>query len=370
MPHEHPAKQRPGSIAATLGVLAWWAVLAAALWTLLGWVVRTDPTDADGIESTIVFAALLSETFAFHLGLGVTGVAAVALALGRCRTATAAVVLAATHLAPAAWLWVRPTPAPAGGPTLTVLSANIQAGNADAERLLEFVDRTSPDVVVVQEIDPAIHRGLLDGLASRFETGHAALIASPYFSQATYTNLPMRAPPSELMIGSRFPVPQIDLEIEFEGRLIRVLNVHAYPPRRLRLVADQRRSIPEFAAWARSAMADADATILAGDFNAPFNTGHLRELRAAGFREAHDEAGRGRGSTWPHRGVLRYTPGIRLDNIMFAGALRCVESRVLGDVGSDHRPILATFEIVPDDASSPSLRPLADRRRRRRGRSG
>jgi endonuclease/exonuclease/phosphatase (EEP) superfamily protein YafD len=141
--------------------------------------------------------------------------------------------------------------------------------------------------------------------------------------------------------------PNARIEIEHQGRRIAIYCVHVLPPARLELVAEQRRQIAWLAQDAAGVLAGPDApgaVILAGDFNAPFHTNHLRELRALGLREAHSAAGIGRGATWKPRSLpFSLAPGVRLDNAMFSSDLRCSGARVGPDVGSDHRPIAAEF---------------------------
>src|SRR5690606_7227279 len=113
------------------------------------------------------------------------------------------------------------------------------------------------------------------------------------------------------------------------------------PPIGYHNIVEQRRQIAWLGedAGARLASGAVEGVVLAGDFNAPFHTNHMRELRAAGLREAHTEAGPGRGATWKLSGPLSLAPGIRLDHVVFGGDLRAARAQVGPEVGSDHRPV-------------------------------
>ena len=126
-------------------------------------------------------------------------------------------------------------------------------------------------------------------------------------------------------------------------------HVH-YPNGVASVLEIERATLPELLLRAVERSPDAPAAlILAGDFNAPYATNHLHELRSAGLREAHHESGVGRGASWgPRRVPLSWAPGIRLDHVMFTGDAQCTASGVGGDIGSDHRPVWASLRIGSD----------------------
>jgi endonuclease/exonuclease/phosphatase (EEP) superfamily protein YafD len=152
----------------------------------------------------------------------------------------------------------------------------------------------------------------------------------------------------ELLVGD--PEWRIDQPIgviAFDGAPCALMSVHLPAPNSVGQLVAGPRMTARLADWVETQATDGRAAVLAGDFNAPLWTERMSSLRTAGVRSAHAESGGGRGATWPSKSPLRYAPGIRLDHAGFVGGLACVESRVLGATGSDHRPILARFVRTP-----------------------
>jgi endonuclease/exonuclease/phosphatase (EEP) superfamily protein YafD len=117
--------------------------------------------------------------------------------------------------------------------------------------------------------------------------------------------------------------------------------VHLLPPASMSLVREQRlQSI----ALAAALEQDRLPMIVAGDFNATGASEHLRYIRADRLHSTHDEAGTGRGGTWPRRGVLRHAPSIRLDHVLCSHELVATRSAVGDDFGSDHKPVWAVID--------------------------
>lgn len=325
-----------------------WAGITAAYGVLaFGWAWHAGDGSARGWWSTLAFASLAVQTFAFHGGLVLAAVGVVAAVLRLKWALVALVPLLAWTLGPAAWSWVRPMPAaPAPGePVLTVFSANLLYRNSDALALIEQIDGVGPDVVVLQEFGGpgSAHASLEGALRERYP--HARTWPQQdAFGQAVFSRLPFEGEPTLWWGGERSRVPQLEFEVEFGGRRVAVWDVHTLPPSGRDLIGEQRAMVVALGARARALLSSAggpDALVLAGDFNAPFGTNHLRELRAAGLRDAHASAGRGRGGTWPDRGVFSLAPRIALDHVAFSGGLRCVGARVGEGFGSDHRPVWA-----------------------------
>jgi endonuclease/exonuclease/phosphatase (EEP) superfamily protein YafD len=92
-----------------------------------------------------------------------------------------------------------------------------------------------------------------------------------------------------------------------------------------------------------AAASDADAMIMAGDFNSPERGQPVRRVRAAGLRSVHASRGRGLGATWPRVTWLKHLPGTRIDQILFRD-LEVIDCGVGEDFGSDHRPVWAVFQ--------------------------
>lgn len=225
--------------------------------------------------------------------------------------------------------------------TLTVLSCNTRYGTANLDLLTAWIDEIDPDVIVLQEYAEPWPELITIRLGKRYP--HAWQQPAGAHGQAIFSRIAF----DELVpdvFDRRWKMTAPRVTINHEGRSIDLTNVHAYPPLRSDLLTAQLEQLEILAQSVRDRAKHVDGHVLAGDFNAPWNTNHLRRFRGLGFREAHAEVGRGRGATWaPTSGLLSLAPGIRIDHAVYGGGLEPVFSIVGPDVGSDHRPIAVGF---------------------------
>jgi endonuclease/exonuclease/phosphatase (EEP) superfamily protein YafD len=305
-------------------VVAAVAFVLAALTRLLG---------IDGTRQMVATTALTPYLTAAGVALGVLALLLRRWAVGTVTLLLAVVLVAA--VAPRAF----PDPRPVGvGREVTVMSANLLVGKAEAEAVVAAVKANHVDVLVVQELTPAMVRdfdraGLDDVLPHRHfldePGGSGSGIASRYrLSPRTLT------PPSTLrQAGALVDLPgDDDLEI---------VSVHPLPP-----VVDAG---PE--SWQRDLAGlperelDEPVRVLAGDFNATLDHVGLRRLLNSGYVDAADEVGAGLHPTWPSGGAL-WPPPVAIDHVLVDA--RCpVDTFTVVDVpGSDHRGVISRF-VVP-----------------------
>lgn len=346
--NEQPGQAKRWMLKRARGLI-WSGVIVAYGVLAFGWLWKAGGAGMSDAAAQAAFAALIVQTFAFHGGLVLLVVLASALMLRMRLAALVLVPALAWTLGPAVWSWVRPLPAqpPAGTPVLVVFSANVLYSNTHAEDLMSQVDRVDADVVLLQEFDAGPHAELERRIREKYP--HARTWPqSDSFGQAVFSRIPFESEPTLWWGGDYIRVPQLEFEVTFEGTRVAVWNIHPLPPAGNQYIIEQRGMIVSLGERVDATMSadDApDAIILAGDFNAPWGTGHLRELSATGLRDAHRAAGLGRGGTWPRNGVLRFAPSIALDHALYSGDLRCVHAAVGEDFGSDHRPIVAQFTV-------------------------
>src|SRR5690606_16835912 len=84
--------------------------------------------------------------------------------------------------------------------------------------------------------------------------------------------------------------------------------------------------------------------VLAGDFNATLDHAEIRDLLAAGYRDAADATGDGLRATWPvigNRGV----PGVTLDRILVNATAEIIAFRVHTLSRTDHRVTFAELRL-------------------------
>jgi endonuclease/exonuclease/phosphatase (EEP) superfamily protein YafD len=229
-----------------------------------------------------------------------------------------------------------PRAAPSGAASLRLFSANLQAGNPDLGPIAAEIGTARPDVVVLQELGPAMvgqlrRSGVLDAYPYRL----------------------VRARPGAFGIGvwSRFPLLETD-EVQVEdvtmlrvamtvgGRRVPLWAVHTVAP-----VGPNRDRWHRQLAWLASAARQDRPLIVAGDLNATRWHRGLGKLLADGLDDAHERRGRGWAATWP-RDRWPLPPVLRLDHVLVSPEIGVQAVREGIGVGSDHRPIVADLAVV------------------------
>jgi endonuclease/exonuclease/phosphatase family metal-dependent hydrolase len=322
----HRPQKRHGPAGARRYWLIWVAVAPVTLWAL----VRVF-----GFDRGFPMVPLMA--FTPYAAIAALLIAGVAMAL-RNWAATAVAGLVTVCLA--AVILPRAigdgTVEAAGRETISVLSANIHHGTAEAEALVELVERHRPDLLAIQELTPSFARELrLAGLDRRLpnailETRRSASGAG------LYSHLPIRKLGGEQPFFFRQPRAEVRLP---DGRRVRVVDVHPYPPGRgnVDIWSEALESLPSAgrgAPW-----------ILIGDFNATLDHSQLRGLLDRGYRDAGEVAGEGLEPTWPTGAWASRLPAVTIDHVLADRRLGVVDYGVEDLPGSDHRPVQAELAM-------------------------
>jgi endonuclease/exonuclease/phosphatase (EEP) superfamily protein YafD len=232
--------------------------------------------------------------------------------------------------------------APAGATRLKVMTANVMILNDWYRPLIEQAREWKPDVLLIQEFTP----DWADALDAEFGSDypHRVLLPSALetFGLGVYSRLPIHNV-SNGVAPARDNRPQQRLEVELRnGGAVALYHVHLRSPQTADTVADGRFA---FAQLVDALAAEPLPFVVAGDFNFPETSPQHATLKRLGLREAHEQAGHGRGATWPARGPLTNIPGWRIDHVYFSEhftALSCQTGRF---TSSDHLPVFADLAI-------------------------
>jgi endonuclease/exonuclease/phosphatase family metal-dependent hydrolase len=224
---------------------------------------------------------------------------------------------------------------PAGRETVSVLSSNVYVGRADPEALVDLVDRYDVDLLSVQELTPEFARRLRRAGLERRLPNAIEEIRPRSSGAGLYSRLPMRKLPGSQFF---FRMPRAVLTLP-DGRRLRVVGVHPFPPGRGNddLWREGLESLPAAGAgppWA-----------LIGDFNSTLDVSLLRETIDRGYRDAGDVAGKGLVPTWPNRGHDLPFPVITIDHVLADARLGIVDYGVEDLPNSDHRSIHAELAL-------------------------
>ncbi|MBN1514021.1 MAG: endonuclease/exonuclease/phosphatase family protein [Phycisphaerae bacterium] len=234
---------------------------------------------------------------------------------------------------------------------LRVLSYNIHHGEGmdgrvDLERIAEIIRRSEADLVALQEVDRGVKRtdrvdqparlAELTGLHVVFERniehqggdyGNAVLSRLPVDRHQNY-HLPQSRPGEQRGL--------LEVHVTLDGKPLVFYATHFdYHP------SDEERMASVAVLKEKTAPQSGTPVFVAGDLNDTPDSRVLAAATAFLVDTCEDDSG----------AVLTYpadAPDKRIDYILTNGhpSVRCVDFRVLPEsVASDHRPILAVFEI-------------------------
>ncbi|MTV26557.1 hypothetical protein FTX61_14205 [Nitriliruptoraceae bacterium ZYF776] len=249
------------------------------------------------------------------------------------------------------WLWAYgtaflPGEAPAAVPDLRVVSFNTFVAVEGEEHVLDLVETTEPDVLLLQEVFPPREAALRERLADRFP--HVHVDQSPgvggvaVLSRHPIVDTIPVGTPSERSRTTSVVVLDVD------GELVQVVSLHLISPcptcgtsvvERLELEDDVRRA--EVSATLEALDPDLPV-VVGGDLNSGERSTAYRQLAAAGFDDPQRRAGSGPGFTWP---ADRRVPAfLRIDWILTRG-LTPVAAWVAPPHASDHRPVVVDVAL-------------------------
>ena len=240
-------------------------------------------------------------------------------------------------------LWM-PADAPANGPRVTIVHANVGGDGVDAAALAAWLNGLSPEWVSLQEVTPrnlskiAAKLPAYDVVADepRLDTRGVALFHrhDPAATQPVFSAQIVHITPD----GDR---PMASFTFDLAGRPVSVLGFHTTRPAPANNWRWQRRGMDAAAAWAvAQRVAGGGDVVLVGDFNSTAQGVLVGELcRTAKLQNAR--RGHGLEGTWP--GDLPAPLRIGIDGAYASGGLVATDFKVGPDVGSDHRPIAVTF---------------------------
>ncbi len=307
-------------------LLAWAIVAPWVLWA---------PVRLLGLDSGYPLVPLIAFTpyVALTAPVAVAGAALLRRPWPALTAALAALALAAA-IAPRAFSGG--PEAPAGAPTLRVLSMNIHKGLVGERRILELVRELRPDVLSVQELTPASAAGLRAGGLADLLPHSVLAIEGDVFGSGIYSRTALRGTGS---VPGIFRMPRALTSAPGMGP-VEIVCVHPYPPASPGRVDDWAASLNALPAGGEGPL-----RVLAGDFNATLDHSELREVIDSGYRDAADDVGEGLSPTW-HVGRL-YPPPLTIDHVLADERFAVTDFSVHDLPGSDHEAIFAELALPP-----------------------
>ena len=227
---------------------------------------------------------------------------------------------------------------PAAGPVLRVLTANLLAGRAAAEVVVELACRKHADVLFVQELtDEAAARLQRAGLGDLLP--HRVTQQVPHGARdSIYARYPLRGGPLAAPVSAAGCTARLDLP---SGQSVQLACIHTAPPK-------PPWSPGATARW-RSQLSALPAPgdsprILAGDFNATLDHAQFRRLLRRGYVDAASQAGQGLSFTWGPR-PDRHLTLLAIDHVLIDRRCAVVTTSAHWLTGSDHRALYAELRL-------------------------
>ena len=322
-----------------VAVLAWAGTLVAVAWLAFAYALPEDLTATRLGYGRLAAVAFLGRVFTFHTGLALATAALFALLARRWRLLAVAGVAAPVVLVPTGYACRPRHPAAAAGPTLRVLSLNLEYENVDTAAVLHQIDLAAADVVVLQEYTAAFDAALRPALSPTYPH-QCRQPRTRGYGMAVYARQPFaQEPVPDVAVDHLGQREQIRFGVMVGSTPITVFAVHPAAPLDTGRILKNRRQTLDYLDQLKS---NAGPTLLVGDWNFTAETANAAALRHAGLTDAFDQASPGgRGTTWPmHPPLWSYPPGIRLDHAYVSPGLRCTRYTTGGRDGSDHLPIV------------------------------
>jgi vancomycin resistance protein VanJ len=251
----------------------------------------------------------------------------------------------------------------AAGPTLRIVSYNIQGG-IDAKGVAAAARREQPDLLLLQEWDDRASEPLFTALP-----GYRHYVAGQFAIYSRYPVIDIHVPP-------RIALPEMrDRAARFVRYTVQtpfgptaVLNIHPVSPRngldefRRNALLDQlregtvgpqegiaalktnavlrwRQAEAIVQAAAQAARTTEGRVIIAGDSNLP-GLSRIFALTLASYHDGFDQAGHGFGYTFPAE-----QPWMRIDRVLASAPFRFTRFEVLPDRASDHLAVAAELTL-------------------------
>lgn len=277
------------------------------------------------------FAEITTHFRVPYVGFAAFAVVFALVARQRMLTAVSAAILVWALGGVVPWYTAAPPPVPSGGTTLTIMTANVNLHNKDANPLLDLVAKEAPDLLLLQEVTPAWFEQCRHLYPHRAEVPHRS-----YFGLALYSRFPIENVQQDDPVNRDVPILRADLDVE--GRRVHVMNVHLPSPESRKFIEIRLAQY----AWLTEYLAGLDGpAIVAGDFNCTMWSPLYKRLVGRGDL-VNTRQGYGMMPTWlPLAGSLHLLP---IDHILVRGMF-VTDARLGLRIGSDHSPFVAEVRL-------------------------
>jgi len=222
--------------------------------------------------------------------------------------------------------YLLPAAAAEGPGSVAILTANVFGRNREFGGLLDSIERTMPDIVVIQEYRPHSAKALAP-LAKTYPY-RLEIARDDNFGIALFSRYRLMEAKEVDLLGAS----AVDARLVIAGKAFRLVGVHLSTPVTREMTALRQGQLEAIAALIRDAR---EPVVVVGDFNlTPYSPYFVKFLEQTGLRDAL--AGNGPSITWP-----TFFPilGIPIDHCLVSADWDVVGYERGPAFGSDHYPI-------------------------------
>lgn len=212
---------------------------------------------------------------------------------------------------------------------IRLIVANVNIGNLDYSKIVDFITKEKPDIVALLEVD----RRWLTAL----KPINALLpytISKPRndpFGIAIYSALPLSNTSIEFL--GDLEIPTLVADVTKNNRVISLVATHPLPPLNQSYFFLRNRQLEELAKYVNDRE---NPVAVLGDLNLTMWSPFYRELvRASGLKNSR--YGYGVLPTWPTGLPFLYIP---LDHCLVDENIQVINTKIGENVGSDHLPVI------------------------------
>lgn len=232
-------------------------------------------------------------------------------------------------------------------PQISLMTYNILAINRNFDALAAVILEADADIIAVQEVQPIFETYAQENLSVRYPyiVAHIDPTLSSYEGRMILSKYPILT--SSTHAGYARTILYLRAEVDVDGEVMVVYNVHLHPPSPHGIFSTAERS-GDLQVLLADAAQETLPTVILGDFNMTDTTSDYRAI-AAQYTDAYRERARNIGTSHPNVGVIfsgSQLPGfIRIDYLFHDVNFSTEGARVIRGGSSDHFPVFFTLRL-------------------------
>ena len=231
---------------------------------------------------------------------------------------------------------------PVGSQKIKVMSMNVWGDNYQFQKVIDQVERVSPDVLLVIEYSNRWHQKL-----KPLHEAYPYRMLQPRwhgYGIALFSKLPLEDTEVWQLSRQETDVPALSARVKIGEQSLRIAGLHTISPTnslRMRLRTDQMKELATYLEPVD------EPAMLIGDFNCtPWSPFFKDLVKACSFRDSR----RGQGYLASWNLELPWIFWIPIDHALVSKEVHVHRRHTDESCGSDHRPIIMEVSISPDES--------------------